>query len=388
MSSPTRYAFILGAHPALSVAELHAVLPGMLGSPVKINHQGPVAFVSTAQPLDASALMERLGGTVKIVEVIGPFDPEQITEWMFSQIDYETKFNFGFSIYALDGTTSSARKEVRVIQQLGLSLKRALKEAEVSCRFVSSREPILSSVIVHKERLLKNGVEIVLLKRGSEIEFGKTLAVQPFQSFSKRDYGRPQRDVRSGMLPPKLARMLVNLSQPTTGSVILDPFCGSGTVLQEALLLGYTHVIGSDISAKAMDDTKRNLEWLHLEMPQMMTASAQELVQRRLLKPHSIDRIVFEGYLGPPTPYAAKLAGVMRELQALYESVFPVLAELLKKDGIIVAALPFWHIQHPDVHLNIARIARSAGMEFDEPLLYRRPQSVVGREIVVLRKTV
>ena len=43
--------------------------------------------------------------------------------------------------------------------------------------------------------------------------------------------------------------------------LILDPFCGTGTVLQEALLAGYD-VVGTDLSQKMVDYTTENLSWL------------------------------------------------------------------------------------------------------------------------------
>ena len=61
---------------------------------------------------------------------------------------------------------------------------------------------------------------------------------------------KPYRDMRRGMLPPKLARSLVNLAigaKSPSDMTILDPFCGTGTVLMEAMLLG-THVVGTDLA--------------------------------------------------------------------------------------------------------------------------------------------
>ena len=40
------------------------------------------------------------------------------------------------------------------------------------------------------------------------------------------------------MLPPKLAQIIVSLSGTQPGQTVLDPFCGTGVVLQEALIMG------------------------------------------------------------------------------------------------------------------------------------------------------
>ena len=56
---------------------------------------------------------------------------------------------------------------------------------------------------------------------------GQTLVVQPFKVLSKRDFGRPARDDHSGMLPPKLAQIMINLARRNddiSTKTILDPF--------------------------------------------------------------------------------------------------------------------------------------------------------------------
>ncbi|HCB51975.1 TPA: hypothetical protein DEP21_05455 [Patescibacteria group bacterium] len=35
--------------------------------------------------------------------------------------------------------------------------------------------------------------------------------------------------MQMGMMPAKLAHILINLGLPTTNTTIYDPFCGSGT---------------------------------------------------------------------------------------------------------------------------------------------------------------
>ena len=62
-------------------------------------------------------------------------------------------------------------------------------------------------------------------------------------------------------MPPRLARMMVNLSSCGKGKVLLDPFCGVGTILQEALLEGAS-VIGTDANAWCVKASEENLDWL------------------------------------------------------------------------------------------------------------------------------
>jgi len=68
-----------------------------------------------------------------------------------------------------------------------------------------------------------------------------------------------------GMLPPKLAQTIVNLATgptpPTEDTIILDPFCGTGVILQESLLMGYG-AYGTDLEPRMIDYTRENLAWL------------------------------------------------------------------------------------------------------------------------------
>lgn len=372
--------FILGTHPALSEAELSAVLD------VPVERRDALAYAELPDDTDVEALMHRLGGTIKIAELLGEFNEDTLVDTLFAHRNPDTKFHFGFSLYPAEPGIST-KKEWKTIQRMGLKLKRALKENGISARYVQSKEVVLSSVIVHKERLLKNGMEIVLLKGRDKTQCARTLAVQPFQAFSKRDFGRPGRDSRSGMLPPKLARMMVNIAAPNQDSVILDPFCGSGTVLQEALLLGYQNVIGSDKSKKAVEDTLKNLKWMELPRISVYESPAQQLINKEIVKAGSVDRIVFEGFLGPPAPRPHLVASARKEMQQLYETVFPILAGTLAPNGRIVAALPFWKTREAEEHLDIQKIITGAGLNMiAQPLLYRRPQSTVGREIIQLTR--
>ncbi len=65
-------------------------------------------------------------------------------------------------------------------------------------------------------------------------------------------------------LYPKLARALVNLSRVREGEYFLDPFCGTGSLLIEAELIGINSV-GMDINLKMCKGTKANLNHFKLK---------------------------------------------------------------------------------------------------------------------------
>jgi tRNA G10 N-methylase Trm11 len=381
MAPVPRYAFILGTHPELSVAELEAVLAGRLTR--GIERRRNVAFVDVNEPLPAAELMARLGGTVKIVEMQGVFDEERVADWLFERIDRGSKFHFGFSLYSIDEGVP-AKPFWKTIKKLGLQLKKTLKSRGISARFVEARDVVLSSVIVHKERLLKNGVEIVLFKGRDLLQYGQTIAVQPFAEFSRRDYGRPAADAKSGMLPPKVARMMINIAQPEPLHTILDPFCGSGTVLQEALVLGFKHVIGSDLSKKAVNDTLENLHWLEARNVPLHVVDIRKI--HTVIKPQTIERVVSEGYLGPPNPKRPEQ--VRPELRQFYYNALASLRAVLVPGARVVLAMPAWRLRHTSKLLMLDLEAELGGLgyaPFRSALVYSRPDASVLRHIHFLQ---
>lgn len=376
--------FFFGTHPKLSYAELRAVCETwMQPTQYTLASCGSYATVTSETVLPYAQYMERLGGTVKIAELID-VNEDTLISWVTAHLPTDSKNRFGVSVYG----THSPSDRLHSARGIGMSLKRALQEEDRSVRFVQSQDPTLSAVIVTKEHLIEKGLDLCIVVEGSKKTFARTVAVQPFEEFSHRDYGRPGRDSRSGMLPPKLARMMVNLARPKPESSLLDPFCGSGTILQEALLMGVQKVVGSDISEKAVRDTDTNLQWLELPEIPLFISSAKELVKDpdfRRLAP--FDAIVFEGFLGQPSPKPHEVERIVNLLEELYLENIPRIATSLAPQGTLVGAFPFWRVGGKEAHLPIARILEKSGLApIQEPLYYFRPSAVVGREIIIAQR--
>src|SRR3989339_530659 len=238
-----KYFFILGNNPTLSIAEIFSIVSeiedyNFLNSDCLV--------IESKKEINIPKLIQRLGGTIKIGEIR----------------DEASSANYNKIQCVLNNIVQEGKHKFNV-KRFAMETKKYLKELNISCRWVISREKTLSSVVVETNKLLtEKGAEIVLIQKGSKILIGKTGAVQDFKALSFRDYDRPARDSKSGMLPPKLAQILINLSGGETEDVILDPFCGSGTVVMEAALIGYKNILGSDISEKAVSDTRENIEWI------------------------------------------------------------------------------------------------------------------------------
>ena len=243
-----QYFFILGNHPKLSLAEILNVVPRLR----IVAFEDAFCIAETnddASGIDIASLQNRLGGTIKIGDVMEemlPNDFQTLHAKILSFIDTNTqeKLSLGLSIY--NPHSRWYHKLARTQREFGMHIKREIKDHGTRVRVVWGKEPDLSSVIVGKNKLTsENGYEFVFLCRADTVTLGRTRSVQDFSDYSKKDYGRPSRDDRSGMLPPKLAKIMINLTGTSpASSTILDPFCGSGTVLSEAALMDCVMELG------------------------------------------------------------------------------------------------------------------------------------------------
>ena len=423
-----KYFFVLGTNPALSAAEIIAVL----GSEEEARVVSGNILILENPATDALKLIKRLGGTIKIGVInseVNRHDNEKIKQGILNIIEEDleekgeaSKYCFGISHYG---------QSKLPVFPIGLTIKKTLKQNGVSCRLVTSKEKTLSSVVVEQNNLTRQGIEIVLIEEAGTMYLGRTEAVQDFKSLSFRDFGRPNRDDASGMIPPKLAQIMLNLSGkiPAVGTQylafppdrtqdvaflpsILDPFCGSGTILMEAALMGIKNLIGSDISDKAISDTKNNLAWLKNNFAdvksasraclgtnfQLFNISATEISQK--IKLNSVDAIVTEPYLGPqrgnPDPLKTKT-----DLEKLYSAALREFKKILKPYGRVVMIFPVraegvrpdFHFMNPN--LDGWQIVNPLPESLQEKLhttrrgtiVYGRPGQKVYREIVVLKKS-
>jgi hypothetical protein len=103
-------------------------------------------------------------------------------------------------------------------------------------------------------------------------------------------------DAFVGMLPPKLAQIMLNLAtKGERGLQIWDPFCGLGTTLIEAFQAGYSHLLGSDIADDMVIATQTNTSQFALQNLDVFYHDARRIDTKKLTCPTVI---VTEGMLG------------------------------------------------------------------------------------------
>ena len=390
---------IFGTHPRLSLAELRAVRPD-LAPPLCI---GSAVACETGE-WDGAVLMNRLGGTVKLGDIIGDLplaacSAADIAGMLSDRIPTRS-FDFGWTVFA------NAKATKQKLSKLAIAFKKEMKARGIGSRWVTGDQTTeLSPAAVAKLKLTTEGLDLCLSVDDGRVLIGLTTDVQDADAWGLRDFGRPRRDNENGMLPPKLARMMVNLAQVPHGGTLLDPFCGGGTVLMEgALATDAAHLIGSDNDAKQVGDTIANNAWLI----EKKIARADDAGRFRAflsdvkkvsqhLAPASVDRIVTEGFLGPPLrghETAVMLEKNTREITRLWIDTLTALRPILKSRGRIVSIWPAFKSAHGMARVDLTDHLNRLGYHMVDalgdwetskgPLIYQRPDQRVSRRIVII----
>ncbi len=82
-------------------------------------------------------------------------------------------------------------------------------------------------------------------------------------------------------MPAKLARCMVNLAQPERGDLVLDPFCGTASILVEAWLIG-CRVVGFDVQPHMVRGGLQNLLHYGVKLQGVAVADARHLPAARV----------------------------------------------------------------------------------------------------------
>ncbi len=93
------------------------------------------------------------------------------------------------------------------------------------------------------------------------------------KTFSER---RPRKKpfFHPSAMPSKMARCMVNLAHAKAESVMLDPFCGTGTSLIEATFIG-CRAIGIDAQKRMILGTRKNLRFFNIDAEGLVLADSR-----------------------------------------------------------------------------------------------------------------
>jgi tRNA G10 N-methylase Trm11 len=365
------FVFVLGKNPDLSLAELVCSL-GAAGVPFAIKDYLVPFCLIEAGGIPAG-LIHRLGGTLKVAEVF--FSTRKTgaaaAEEMERAVDFPSLFA-RLPEKPLVGVSSYRSQEEQAL--FAGVFRKQLREHGLHAGCARpARGPFLTHTEVVRKRLAGRHAEFVVCS-GRETYVGKTVyAHDPFD-FRKRDLGRPrQRPIFS--IPPRLARIMVNLSGVQKG-ILLDPFCGIGGILQEAALLGF-EVRGLDADRRCVQDCRQNLAWLEREYNIKITGLNSRILCVKAenlsscFKKESVDAVVTEPPLGPPLrkrPGRRRAEKIVQALERDYEIYVQQLVRVLRPGGRLVMVTPCFPTGNGMVGVDVGRIAEQHRAALLDPL--------------------
>ena len=384
---------ILGRQPALSVAELERLY----------GTHAVRWFSEQAALVDSPNFnFEILGGSQKAGKVIFELNHRNwlaasrkiVQHYTGKWQAREHKITLGISVYDFNISP-------RDVQKTGLIIKKKLRETNTSLRLIPNASLALNTATSHHNKLglSPNKIELLIVRASNgRVIVAESIGAQNITALAARDQARPRTDAFVGMLPPKLARIMLNMTGAAKHSLILDPFCGTGTVLQEALLDGYS-VIGSDLSQKMVDYSSENLAWLQKEFNtpgKIISVHQADATSHHWDSIGNAGAIVCETYLGQPfsaPPEANKLKSVRDNCNHIISQFLTNIRPQISPKTTLVIAVPAWRDQSSNfTHLPLIKQLPDLGyrrvslnLVNDNQLLYYRENQVVARELLILK---
>lgn len=408
---------ILGRQPELGLAELES-----LYGAAKVRRVGDKAAVVAVDP--CLLAFDRLGGSTKFCKVLKELDTtdwQKIEKFLVEVSPGHSgrmpagKMRLGLNVIGLN-------VGIKRLSATGLELKKAIRGTGRNVRLIPNNSLELNAAqITHNQLAGPTGWDLNFIRDGQKTIIAQTVKVQDIGSYAQRDRGRPKRDAKVGMLPPKLAQIIINLAAgqlsedvltnicdipedqqlplPRLELTLLDPFCGTGVLLQEATLMGYD-IYGSDVDGRMVAYSQQNLEWLagNFRVPAVSRRIEQGDATSHAWKP-GVAMVASEVYLGRPftsAPSAETLARTIADCNLIIKKFLRNIHGQLKPGTRLCLAIPAWQVtgsgggfkklplidQIGDLGYN--RVSFEHAREDD--LIYHRSGQTVGRQLLVITR--
>jgi len=362
-----KYIFVLGRDPELSVLELVSYFKAKKIEYKILESDKYVALVELDK-VDPERMISDLGGTVKIAKVVS----EDLEEFNYDYLGSKDKISYGVSSY---GKTDD--------EPLKKKIKKIFKEQKLKAmRKKGKTKELTPSDLVNLD------LEFVLYHK----YIGETVAFFDPSKYKERDK-RPTNDfLKSTSI--RLAKIMINLAQPTKNETLLDPFCGTGIILQEALLKRLD-VVGVDIDNWSVEASRKNLDWIkhkynlknNFNVVRGDSAKINQILKKK------VDIVVTEPYLGPflkGLPSFGEAKKVAKELEMLYSDFFNRVSDLVKK-RIVIIVPGFVTRDKKTVKFDFEKIVKGNGFKIEmdpikSPICYSERNTKINRYIYVLNK--
>jgi len=269
----------------------------------------------------------------------------------------EDKSNISLSGYEIgeDDYEDLVRSMLNGIREAGLKKVRLLRP---------EGNELLSERVLTREAL-----DIVAFPYHEGFALGPTAWVPDSAAMRQRGSRKPSPHSEIS-LSPRLAHTLVNLAGLQPGQTLLDPFCGSGTILVEAYAKSL-RCLGVDSRASRVQEARENIRWSVGGVTDrgydIRKGDARGL--SRMLRGTKVDAIVTEPLLLPQLharPKTSTARAMIGESAKVYDDALASMAESIHSEGRIVVVVPVIQTMEGD-EVTLTLEGRKLGLRFYQP---------------------
>jgi len=166
-------------------------------------------------------------------------------------------------------------------------------------------------------------------------------------------------------MPAKLARCMVNLARPKVGDLVVDPFCGTASILVEASLIG-CRVVGFDVQSRMVRGGLQNLLHYGVKPQGIAVADARHLPVAK------VDCVVTD------PPYGRSATTLGWSTRRIVEDFLSAVEDMLPRGNRICMASP--------KSVEIGKIGEELGFKHVESHFIYVHRSLT-REIAIFERT-
>lgn len=362
-SKTARVFFILGRNPELSRAEVTEFLKVRKRKFKEIYFENNILILET--PNDEKFDIQEFGGVIWTGKIVFEDEKNKLKDFLQdNEIIPDDKFS-----YSVFGDNNP-----EIIKQ---SFKNKKKKATIK---TAGRQLKLQSN--NKIILSKTDYYLLYLELENKVYLGISTQEYNNSDVKKRDMQKPNRR-ESLAISPRLSKILINLSGAKPGILLLDPFCGVGGILQEALIKNIK-CYGIDKDKKAIESASKNLEWIkqnyHININYKL-----ENIDSKKTPDMQFGAIATETPLGKLVKKKPKDNEAKKIIQDFESLIVPILTRLRKvKKNDAKIAITFPSIRKFTV--NYEKIKNKTGLNiYIQPIKESRPDQFISREIVVFQ---
>lgn len=310
----------------LSVLELCAAVPGIE------RLEQPSERICTVKLTQSNRPLAKLAGIHKFAPVLTEFsgDGRKISDLVKSITAEADVSRFALSGYdvADEDYEDLVRMLLDAFREQGLKKVRLLRPR--------------GNELLAEDVLSRDALDVIVFPHRGWYALGPTVWVSDTAAIRARTTARPAPSPEISM-SPRLAQTLINISGLSQGQTLLDPFCGSGTILAEGLSRSL-HCVGVDSNRNRIRDAKKNLDWADRSRRgrySLRVGDAKNLSV--LIGRSSVDGVVTEPFLLPRlnSRLSASMAGeLMAAAGDTYARALSSIAEVLRPGGRAVIVIP------------------------------------------------